>query len=59
MGVIHQLRWGTLVEQWLDEELDDRRAEKVLSHIEGCIDCRSAAEEYACIQRALARMEKP
>ena len=59
MGVIHRLRWGTLVEQWLDQELDDDRAERVLSHIEECTDCRSAAEEYACIKRALARMENP
>ncbi len=59
MGVIHRLRWGTLVDQWLDQELDDDRAERVLSHLERCKDCRTAAEEYACIKRALARMEMP
>ncbi|NCG24602.1 MAG: hypothetical protein GWP47_10805 [Actinobacteria bacterium] len=58
-GVVHGFRWGTRVERWFDEELGDDRAERVLSHIDGCANCRSAAAEYACIKRAFARMEKP
>ena len=47
------------VEQWLDEELGDNRAEGVLSHFEECADGRWAADACTCIKRAFARLEEP
>ena len=57
MGRLHRARWGPQIEQWLDEELDLTRAERVLVHVTGCRDCMSEMESIARMKRSLARFD--
>jgi len=57
MGRLHRARWGSQIEQWLDQELDASRSELVLAHVTDCRDCLSEMEALACLKRSLARLE--
>ncbi|MEM9467432.1 MAG: zf-HC2 domain-containing protein [Actinomycetota bacterium] len=57
MGRLHQLRWGPLLELWLDGELAPDRVERVLAHLADCPDCAAEIETMARIKASLARLE--
>lgn len=57
MGRFHQLRWGPLLELWLDGELADHKVERVLVHLADCPDCTAGIETIARIKASLARLE--
>ena len=56
MGRFHRARWGAAIEALLDDELDERRAERVLVHLENCPGCLDELEQLAQLQRSLARL---
>lgn len=56
MGRLHRLRWAAALEALIDDELDARRAERVLVHLENCPGCLRELEQLAHLQRALARL---
>lgn len=56
MGRLHRFRWATAVEALIDDELDARRADRVLVHLENCPDCLAELEQLARLQRSLARL---
>ena len=57
MGRFHQLRWGPLLELWLDGELAADRVDRVLVHLGECPDCAAEIETMARIKASLARLE--
>ena len=57
MGHLHRARWGPIIEQWVDEELDPTRSESVLVHVSDCPDCLHEIEALARMKRALSRLE--
>ena len=57
MGRLHQLRWGPLLELWLDGELAADKVERVLVHLADCPDCSEEIETMARIKASLARLE--
>lgn len=56
MGRLHRLRWATAMEALIDDELDPRRAERVLVHLENCPACLRELQLLAQLQRALTRL---
>ncbi|GJM39124.1 MAG: hypothetical protein DHS20C19_24910 [Acidimicrobiales bacterium] len=56
MGRLHRLRWATAMEALIDDELDPRRAERFLVHLENCPGCLRELEQLAQLQRSLARL---
>jgi anti-sigma factor RsiW len=56
MGRLHRARWADALEGLLDDEIDARRLERLLAHLEKCPDCLEELEELARLQRSLGRI---
>ncbi len=57
MGLLHRVRWGLAVEQWVDEELGPVRSNAVLVHVVDCPDCLDDVRSLARLKRTLAGLE--
>lgn len=55
--LFHRLRWGPVIELWLDGELAVERVDAVLVHLVACPDCLACAEALARLKAALSRLE--
>ncbi|MEM8707955.1 MAG: zf-HC2 domain-containing protein [Actinomycetota bacterium] len=57
MGRLHALRWGPLLELWLDGELAAEQVERVLEHLADCPECLAEIEAMAKVKASLARLQ--
>ena len=56
MGWLHRARWAESLDGLLDDEIDARRVERLLAHLEECPDCLRELEQLARLQRSLSRL---
>ena len=54
MRRLHRLLWASALEGLLDDELDTRRAGRVLDHLDACPECLALLGELARMQRSLS-----
>lgn len=56
MRTCHEV--GSVLQRYLDEELDQARVKKVAAHLEHCPRCGMEADAYARIKGSLARVAR-
>ncbi|MEO0495284.1 MAG: zf-HC2 domain-containing protein [Actinomycetota bacterium] len=56
MGRLHALRWGPLLQLWLDGELVPEKVEQVLLHLGECPECAAEIETMGRIRASLTRV---
>ncbi|MGH2706084.1 MAG: zf-HC2 domain-containing protein [Actinomycetota bacterium] len=49
----------TLLQSYLDGEVDEISARRITHHLEACRDCGLEAETFARLRRSLRRLERP
>lgn len=54
MRWLHRRSWAPALEGLLDDELDPRRAGRVLDHLDTCPECLTLLGELARMQRSLS-----
>lgn len=56
---IECMRVGSLLQSFLDGELDDAQRQRVAAHLEACRRCGLAASTYASLKRRLNEFGQP
>ena len=56
MGLFHRVRWARALEGLLDDELDARRVDRLLAHLEACPECLAELQALARLQWAVGRL---
>lgn len=54
MRRLHRRLWASALEGLLDDELDPRRAGRVLDHLDACPECLVLLGQLARMQRSLS-----